>query len=189
MVDHSLAIHHFETRLALTGLREDGPPLGRELGRAVREVLPGAIGRVLEPLLAGRDGVLCIDRIALRLRLTRGELSAPAIVDLLACEIARIVAARADQFHLDFRIRAGLAFWPDHASYAASYVARRLRLVAAPDWAFPNFRALDHLAGHEAALELCAARPMILASLARLIGAAGAPILAAACPRRSFLAY
>lgn len=182
MADHSLAIHRFQTRLALTGLREDGPPLAREIGRAVREVLPAALARTTEPLLGSREGVLRIDRLALTLRLGRGELSAARIADLLAREIARAVAQQAEGGQSAARLGPGLAFWPDHASFAAAYLARRLRLAPAPEWAFPDFRALDHLAPHEAALELFVARPIILAALARLIGAPAAGALAASLP-------
>jgi hypothetical protein len=184
MAEHSLAIHRFQTRLALTGLREDGPPLGREVGRAVRELLPAAAARALEPLLGSRDGVLRIDRIALTLRLGRVEISALRLADLLAREIARAVAERALGASTVPRIGAGLAHWPDHDSFAAAYVAHRLGLAPAPDWAFPDFRPLAHLAPHEAALELMAARPAILAALARLVGVAAAPALASSLPER-----
>ena len=68
MVELSLAIRSFETRLALTGRREDALPFGRELGRVVRDILPAAISAALTPLLGSRDGVLRIERIALALR-------------------------------------------------------------------------------------------------------------------------
>jgi hypothetical protein len=182
MAEHSLAIHRFRTRLTLTGLREDAPPLGREVSRAVQEVLPVLLGSALEPLLGSREGVLRIDRLALRLRLGRGELSAVKIADLLAGELAQAVATRAEGGGSAPRTGAGLAYWPDHALYAASYIAHRLRLVPISEWAFPDFRALAHLAPHEAALELFAARPEILAASGRLLGAATAAALADALP-------
>ena len=45
-------------RIGLTGLREDGPPLGREVERVVRELLPTAVAAALSPLLGSHDGVL-----------------------------------------------------------------------------------------------------------------------------------
>jgi hypothetical protein len=185
MAEHSLAIHRFQTRLALTGLREDGPPLSREVSRAVREHLPAAAARALEPLLGSLDGVLRIDRIALTLRLDRGEISALRLADLLAREIARAVAERAETGSAALRIGAKIAFWRDQDSFAAAYLAHRLRLVPAADSAFPDFRPLAQLAPDEAAVELVAARPEILAALARLLGAAAAPALAASLPERT----
>ena len=185
MVEHSLAIHRFETHLALTGLAEDAPMLGQEMDRAVRDLLPEAAGRELEPVLGSREGVLRIDRIALKLRLGRGSMSALQLADLLARQIAWAVAERAEGSTAVPRLAPGISFWPDHASYAAAYVALRLGLAPAPRWAFADFQALEHLAAHEAALELLAARPAILAALARQLGAAQAAGLAARLPERA----
>jgi hypothetical protein len=182
MVEHSLAIRSFETRLALTGRREDALPFGRELGRVVRDILPAAISAALTPLLGSRDGVLRINRIALELRFERGEMSGFRLADLLARDIVRAIAERAGGASALPRIGAGFAYWPDHASYAAAYLGHRLRLAPAPDWAFSDLRPLGQLAPHEAALELIAARPAILAALARLVGAAAASALAASLP-------
>jgi hypothetical protein len=185
MAEHSLAIDRFHTRLALAGLREDAPPLRQEVTRTVRDLLPGAAGMMLEPLLGSRGGVLRIDRIALKLRLRRDEISARRLADRLARQLAEAVAERADACTEAPRIGAGLAFWPDHASYAASYLALRLRLAPGPEWAFPDFHALAHLAADEATLELVAAQPAILAALARLVGVARAPALAARLAERT----
>lgn len=182
MAEHSLALRSFQTEIALTGRREDGLALGREIGGVVRELLPAAISAALAPLLGNRDGVLRINRLALTLRFERAEMSAFRLADALAREIARAIAERAERSAAAPRVEVGFAYWPDHASFAATYLALRLRLASAPDWAFPDFHPLAHLAPHEAALELIAARPAILAALARLIGAAAAPALAASLP-------
>ena len=178
MVDHSLAIQSFRSRIALTGLREEAPRLGTEVSRAVREMLPEAVGRALEPLLGSREGVLRIDRIALKLRLDRGTLSAALLAELLARQIAEAVAQRATGSDATPRAGPGFAFWPDHASYAASYIALRLGLAPAPAWAFPDLKPLVHLAPNEAALELIVARPAILSALARHLGPGAATTLA-----------
>jgi hypothetical protein len=185
MAEHSLAIHSFETRLSLTGPREDAPPLGREVGRMAREFLPAAISAVLEPLLGSRDGVLRINRIALTLRVDRGEMSALRLADLLAREIAWAIAERAKGIGGLPHIGANVAYWPDHASFAAAYLAHRLGLAPSPDWVFADFRPLAHVAAHEAAMELIAARPAILVALARLLGATAAPALAASVPEQT----
>jgi hypothetical protein len=178
VVDHSLAIQRFHSRIALTGLREEAPRLGNEVSRAVREMLREAAGRALEPLLGGRDGVLRIDRIALKLRLDKRALSAARLADALARQIAEAVAQRADGTGAIPRAGAGFAYWPDHVSYAASYIVMRMDLAPAPAWAFPDLQALVHLAPHEAALELIAARPAILSALARQLSRSAASTMA-----------
>jgi hypothetical protein len=182
VVDHSLGIQHFRSRIALTGLREEAPGLGNEVSRAVREMLPAAAGRALEPLLGSRDGVLRIDRIALKLRLDKGALSAARLADALARQIAEAVAQRADGAGATVRTGPGFAYWPDHVSYAAAYIAMRTGMAPAPAWAFPDLQALVHLAPHEAALELIAARPAILSALARQLGRGAAGTLATRLP-------
>lgn len=181
MVTHSLAIERFETHLALVGLREDAARLEQEVGRAVRDLLPAAIGRMLAPLLGERAGVLRINRIAVALRLGRGDAAPAQLADRLAREIALAVADRAAEAGATVEGE-GLAFWPDHISFAAAYLAHRLRLAPGPDWAFAEFHALRELAPHEAAVELIAARPAILAALARRLGVGAAPALAARLP-------
>jgi hypothetical protein len=179
VVNHSLGIQRFHSRIALTGLREEGPRLGNELSRAVREMLPDAVGRVVEPLLGSRDGVLRIDRIALKLRLDKRALSAARLADALARQIAEAVAQRADGSGAMPRAGPGFAYWPDHFSYAASYIAMRMGLAPAPAWAFPDLQALVHLAPQEVALEVIATRPAVLSALARQLGRGAASTLAA----------
>jgi hypothetical protein len=183
MVDHQLAIRSFHTRLALTGLREEAPTLGREVTRSVRELLPSAIARALEPLLDGDDGVLRIDRVALRLRLGRGDLAAARLAELIARELAQQIAE-----HSGGRAphsSAGIAYWPNPTRYAAAYLAHRLRLAPGPEWAFTSFQPLSHIAAHQAALELITAHPALLPELSRLIGVSAIPRLIAGLPEPS----
>jgi hypothetical protein len=180
MTIHRLLIDRFRTRLDLAGRDEDGPPLAREVGRTVRDLLPPLCARALEPRLGARPGVVRIDRLRLALGISRDGLSATALAERLAEQLARGIAdALAGQGGAAPRI----ALWSDHASFAAAYVAHRLGLLAAPDWAFPDFRPLAHLAPAEAAVEVLAARPAILAQLTGLLaGRGGAARLAAALP-------
>jgi len=183
MNPHSLVIDRFHTHLALVGRREDGPGLVREVTRTVRDLLPPLCARALGPRLGERAGVVRIDRLRLALGTSRDGVSAVAIAERLAQELARRIA---DALAGQGGVTPGVAMWPDHASFAAAYVAHRLGLVAAPDWAFPDFRSLTHLAPAEAAVELLAARPAILSALARLLaGRGGAARLAVALPERA----
>jgi hypothetical protein len=182
MATHSLLIDRFRTRLALAGRGEDGPPLTREVTRTVRDLLPPLCARALEPRLGARPGVVRIDRLQLVLGISRDGLSAALLAERLAEELARRIA---DALAGQGRAVPGVALWTDHASFAAAYVAHRLGLVDAPDWAFPDFRPLAHLAPAEAAVELLAARPAILPALVALLAdRGGAERLARALPER-----
>lgn len=182
MATHSLLIDRYRTRLALAGRGEDGPGLAREVTRLVRDLLPPLCARALEPRLGLRPGVARIDRLRLVLGISRDGLSAAALADHLAEALARRIA---DALAGQGTAVPGVALWADHASFAAAYVAHRLGLVAASDWAFPDFRPLTHLAPAEAALELLAARPAILPALVELLAdRGGAERLAAALPER-----
>jgi hypothetical protein len=180
---HDLVIDRFRTRLELAGRHDDGPGFAREVTRTVRELVPPSCSRALEPRLRAGAGVVRIDRLSLRLSVGREGLSAPALADRLAEEVARRIA---DAIAGQDGGASGVATWSDHATFAAAYVAHRLSLRAAPAWAFPDFRALDHLSPADAAVELVAARPATLPALVKLLDTpGGAARLAAALPERA----
>jgi hypothetical protein len=179
VVSHSLGIQRFEARIALSGLREEGPRLGSEVSQAVQHMLPDAAGRALEPLLGSRGGVLRIERLMLQLRLDSRAFSGARLAEALARQLAGAVMQRADGSDAMPRAGPGFIYWPDHVSYAASYIATRMGLSPAPPWAFPDLRALVHLTPPEVALELIAARPAILSALARQLGPGAASTVVA----------
>jgi len=163
---HGLTIRRFSTRLGYTGAADDGAALQRSLAALIRERLPIALQRVLDPALAHREGVLRIRQIRLSLNLLRED-----------CGVEQLAAQLAGQLSQQLLQAAGrpgnpgdVAWWPDHAHFAAAYLSHRLGLRPEPDWAFGDFQALDYLDTQQALCELTAARPAILAALARLRG-------------------
>jgi len=176
----SVVIDRFRTRLAMVGRQDDGQGLEREVTRVVRDLLPRQCARALGPRLDQRGGVVRIERLQLALSLGRAGLSAEALADRLAAELAREIT---DALLGGDQVARGVAAWPDHASFAAAYVGHRLGLLAAPEWAFPDFGPLAHLTPARAAVELFTARPAILLALARLLADRGGTVrLAAALP-------
>lgn len=156
---HSLGIGRLVTDCTVIAAADQAAPLERRLNRALREDLPGRLAALAGPLLDGREGVIRLRRLRLDLAL-EGPFEDAALARLFAAHIAAALRRALADPHAELRQ------WDTTEAYVAAYVAHRLGMVCEPDWAFPDFTALRYLSGTEAAVELLATRPQLLAELA-----------------------
>jgi len=164
MSAHSLVIDRFATTCQLDGSADEASLLERRVERLAKDVLPGLLARALDQLLPDLHGVIRINRIKLACSADWAAVDQGDFATILARHIAEAVASILQAKDPN----AALACWPDHESYLAAYVAHRLGIEPAPDWAFPEFSALAHLAPSAAAVEILTARPTALSALFEL---------------------
>jgi hypothetical protein len=157
-----LTLGSVEARCRYVGSVPDGHAAERRLDRIAREALPDALAAAVEQRLGPRDGVIRIDRIEVDLTMTREMFESSALARLWADRIGSILAAtlqRPDQ--------ANVVHFASHADFAAAYLEHRFGVARHASFAFGDFAPLAHVAPETAAVELLAARPEILAALAR----------------------
>lgn len=132
--------------------------LRQAVDRACRERLEGALRQALFPILEGRNGIVRIRRLDLNLTATNPL--AHDLVHVIAGRIAALVRARLQQGRDEIQL------WPDQGQFIAHYVLWRLGLRAGAEWAFADFKALQHLSPQQAVIEVLIARPQAIVALA-----------------------
>lgn len=167
-VTHSIVIDRLATRCRVLAEPEAAGRIRVALDAALGERLPAALAKVADLALDGLDGVIRIRRLNLRLDL--GDMVEPGgIAELLAEQIASALRRALAGGSGDVRV------WPDRDAYLAEYLAMRSGLRPCPAWPFEDLAKLDHLPAKRAAAETIRLRPAVLAPLARLAAATGAP--------------
>jgi hypothetical protein len=165
-----LTLGSVEARCQFVGPAADGYAAERRLDRIAREALPDALAAAVAQRLGPRDGVIRIDRIELDLMLSREMFESSALPRLWADRIGSALAtalARSEG--------ANIVHFASHAEFAAAYLEHRFGVAGHPPFAFDDFAPLSHVTPEAAAVELLAARPDILAALARRGGGRGDP--------------
>jgi hypothetical protein len=157
-----LTLGSVEARCQFVGPAADGYAAERRLDRVARELLPDAIAAAVGQRLGPSEGIVRIDRIELDLTVTREMFESPALARLWAERIGSALAAA-----LDRPDQGNIACFASHSDFAAAYLEHRFGVARHASFAFGDFAPLAHVSPETAAVELLAARPEILAALAR----------------------
>lgn len=158
-MSHLVRIGALETACRFKATLARQEMLRRAVDTTCRTRLDNALKDTLDPVLDGQSGVIRIERLEFDI----------AAMNPLSDELARLIAARIAQLvraHLG-HAASGIQSWPTHEAYLAHFVLWRLGLRAGADWAFADFKSLFLVSPQEAAVEILASRPGVLATIAQ----------------------
>lgn len=159
MENSALAIGTMKTSCQVVAWPQAVAPMQARMERALGGAFRERLGKSLEPVLEGHDGVIRIRDLKLDLSVS-GEWDEQTLAALIATKLAGALASLLDSSPSSVRI------WPDHDAYMASFIEYKLGLAHEPDWAFPEFEPLRLLSAEQAAAEVLKSRPSVLLSLA-----------------------
>lgn len=159
MENSVLAIGTMKTSCKVVAWPQAIAPLQARMQRAFGDAFRERLGKSLEPVLEGHDGVIRIRNLKLDLSVS-GEWDEQTLAALIATKLSGALASLLDSSPSSVRI------WPDHDAYMASFIEYKLGLAHEPEWAFPEFEALRLLSAEQAAAEILKSRPSVLSALA-----------------------